>query len=209
MARDWEGRYADGNTPWDHGRPDRELLKLLESGRLPRGRALDVGCGTGTNVRYLAAQGYDALGIDIAQAAIDRAQETPAADGSGAVSFQRLDFLEEPLPEGSFDLIFDRGCFHVFDHAEERERFAARVAGALSPEGLWISLIGCTEGAPRDTGPPRRSARDVIDAVEPALEIATLEGIDFDASMPDTVRGWLLIARRRALPAQPSSKHEG
>ena len=42
----------------------------------------------------------------------------------------------------------------------------ASVARVLAPGGLWLSLSGSTEGAPRDTGPPRRSARDIANAVE-------------------------------------------
>ena len=48
-------------------------------------------------------------------------------------------------------------------------RFAKRVALLLARDGRWLSLIGSTEGPERDWGPPRRSARDVIDAIERAI----------------------------------------
>lgn len=210
MTRDWEASYASGDIPWDRGTPDPELVRLVEAGVLPRGRALDVGCGTGTNACYLAERGYDVVGIDVAGGAIESARAAAArAAGAGAVEVLRLDFLEDAPPAGVFDLVFDRGCFHVFDDARERTRFAERVAGLLAPGGLWVSLIGSTEGAPRDTGPPRRSACDVIGAVEPALEVVELRAFELDTGMSDPVRGWVLAARPRAMPAQPSSVHEG
>lgn len=68
-----------------------------------------------------------------------------------------------------------------------------------------MSLLGSTEGAARDTGPPRRSARDIVTAVEPVLEIVELRGIQFDADRPTAVGAWVLIVRPRAVPAQPST----
>jgi len=39
-------------------------------------------------------------------------------------------------PEGGpFQLVFDRGCFHVFDEPAERSKFAARMAEVLAPDG--------------------------------------------------------------------------
>lgn len=206
MARDWDEHYASGELPWDSGRPARELVELIEAGRLPTGVALDVGCGTGTNVRYLASRGYDAIGLDIAPLAIERAKAA-AEPTAGKVEYRAGDFLNDDVGVGRFQLVFDRGCFHVFDDADDRARFAAQVARCLAADGVWVSLLGSTEGPARDHGPPRRSARDILTAVEPALEIVELKGVELDADAPTSVRGWVLIARRRAVPAQPSSVH--
>lgn len=205
MARDWDEHYRAGETPWDTGHPDPELVALLEAGRLPRGRALDIGCGTGTTVRTLAERGYEALGVDVSKLAIEQAAAKPRP-AKGSVEFRHLDFLADP-PAGPFDLVVDRGCFHVFDGADERARFAARVAECLAPGGLWVSLLGSTEGPARDHGPPRRSARDIAAAVEPALEIVELRTATFDAELPSVARAWVLLARRRSVPAQPSTVH--
>ncbi len=93
----------------------------------------------------------------------------------------------------------------MFDAPEVRARFAALVAGVLTPGGLWLSLIGSTEGAPRDTGPPRRSAREIASAVEPALEILELRAIHFDLNVEVPPAAWLCLSRVRAVPAQPST----
>ena len=73
-------------------------------------------------------------------------------------------------------------------------RFAAQVATALAPGGLWLSLIGSTEGAPREIGPPRRSAREVALAIEPALEIVELRAAEFHGH---GAKAWFCLARRR------------
>jgi SAM-dependent methyltransferase len=152
---------------------------------------------------WLAAHGFDALGVDVSPLAIDRAR-AKMGDGRTACRFEVRDFLKDP-PEGPFDFVFDRGCFHVFDAPEVRARFAALVAGGLTPGGLWLSLIGSTEGAARDTGPPRRSARDIASAVEPVLEIVQLRSIHFDLDLEMPPAAWLCLSRVRAVPAQPST----
>ena len=200
---DWNAHYASGFTPWDSDEPDPALVATVEAGTIPSGRALEVGCGTGTNALWLAARGFDVLGVDVSPLAIGRAR-AKLGDTAGACRFEVRDFLKDP-PEGVFDFVFDRGCFHVFDARKVRTRFASLVARMLAPGGLWLSLIGSTEGGPRDTGPPRRSARDIASAVEPALEIVQLRAIHFDLHVEMPPAAWLCLSRVRAFPAQPST----
>src|SRR5262245_15566625 len=169
MCRDWNEHYRQEFIPWDSGVPEPMLIQLVESGALPNGRALDVGCGTGTNGIWLAQHGYEVLGVDVAPLAIEKAR---AKLPSGLpCRFATLDFLAQKPEGGPFQLVFDRGCFHVFDDPADRARLAAQVAAVLAPDGTWLSLIGSTEGPPREMGPPRRSLREVADAIEPYLQI--------------------------------------
>ncbi|MGA7966108.1 MAG: methyltransferase domain-containing protein [Gammaproteobacteria bacterium] len=202
---DWNERYQTAETPWDTGEPDDHLVEFIRSGTIEAGRALDIGCGTGTNAIWLAGQGFPVLGVDFASLAIEKAR-AKAADAKLDCRFEQLDFLTETVPDGLFDFVFDRGCFHVFEAAGDRERFAERVASLLAPGGRWLSLIGSTEGAERDWGPPRRSARDVADAIEPALEILELRSVEFRADLPGPAAAWLCLSRPREVPAQPSTQ---
>jgi methyl halide transferase len=203
----WDERYEAGETPWDTGEPDEHLVEFLRSNPVKGGRALDVGCGTGTNALWLAEQGFTVLGVDISSAAIERAL-AKAAKRVLDCHFATADFLSEAISDGPFDLVFDRGCLHVFDKAEDRARFAQRVASLLKPEGRWLSLIGSTEGPERDIGPPRRSAREVIGALEPELEIIELRSIQFRANLPAPAAAWRCLARPRLVPAQPSTRRD-
>ena len=84
---DWNAHYASGFTPWDSDEPDPALVATVEAGTIPAGRALEVGCGTGTNALWLAARGFDVLGVDVSPLAIDRAR----AKLSGAANACRFD----------------------------------------------------------------------------------------------------------------------
>jgi len=199
----WNDDYESGDLPWDTGIPDSTLVEIVGSGALPMGKALDVGCGTGTNAIWLAQRGYDVLGIDIAPKAVELARAKLLGDVR--CRFEAMDFLAA-RPQGSFQLVFDRGCFHVFDEAGERARVAEQVAAVLAPDGVWVSLVGSTEGPPREMGPPRRSLRDIAEAIEPYLEIASLRSDRF-RDQPEPVKAWIVLSRRRSVPAQPSSRH--
>ncbi len=120
--------------PWDSGVPAPELVRAV-AGRAP-GRALDLGCGAGTNVRYLAERGWQAAGVDFIPRAIAQARRRlgrlPATLLVGDVT--RLDRL--PLP-GPFDLALDMGCFHSLA-ADGRTRYASGLASRMQPGGLYL-----------------------------------------------------------------------
>jgi SAM-dependent methyltransferase len=117
-------------------------------------------CGTGTNAIWLAERGFQVLGVDVAPLAIERAEKKLDRRDLHC-HFATLDIVSSSPPDGPFQFVFDRGCFHVFDEPDERAKFAVQVAAALAPAGLWLSLIGSTEGSPREVCPPRRSAQEI------------------------------------------------
>ena len=190
--------------PWDTGLPEPLLVEFVTSGGVAPGRTLEIGAGTGTNAIWLAERGFDVLGVDVSPLAVEKAHAKMEGRALRC-RFATFDFLAAPAPDGPFQFVFDRGCFHVFDEPEERARFAAQVAAALAPGGLWLSLIGSTEGPARETGPPRRSAQEVALAIEPALEIVELRSAEFRGN---DAMAWFCLSRRRTVPAQPSTRHD-
>jgi SAM-dependent methyltransferase len=202
--RDWNESYASGELPWDTGAPEPLLVEFVTAGRIQPARTLEIGAGTGTNSIWLAERGFEVVGVDLAPLAVERANAKLNGRGLGC-RFATLDILAAAVPDGTFEFVFDRGCFHVFDEAEERVHFAARDAAALAPGGLWLSLIGSTEGEPREVGPPRRSGREVILAIEPVLEVVELRSAEFRGH---GAQAWFCLSRRRTTPAQPSTRND-
>src|SRR6266571_3451841 len=152
----WNESYASGQLPWDTGQPDPLLTEFVTSGGVLPSRTLEIGAGTGTNAIWMAEHGFDVLGVDVSPLAVERAHAKTEGRALRC-RFAASDFLAAPPPDGPFQFVFDRGCFHVFDEPDERQQFAAQVAAALAPGGLWLSLIGSTEGPAR--GSVRRAAR--------------------------------------------------
>lgn len=142
--------YWFQKPPWDSGVPAPELVRALE-GRLT-GSALDVGCGTGTNVRYLAERGWQATGIDFAPTAIAKARRKLNQLNATLLVGDVTKFESLPLP-GPFDLALDMGCWHSLA-PEGQRRYASGLRHWLKPGGQFLlyafqpdasrQLWGCT-----------------------------------------------------------------
>lgn len=109
----YERAYRTGNARWDTGITPPEVVELIEGpDALTPGRALDLGCGTGTNALYLRRHGWEAVGVDFSDLAIETARTK--AVGVEGVRFVQGDVtrLADLGVEGPFDLVLDIGCFH-------------------------------------------------------------------------------------------------
>lgn len=131
VQRLYERAYRRGRTPWDTGIPPPELVEVIEGpDALEPGRALDLGCGTGTNAISLAQHGWTAVGVDFSSHAIESARRK--ADWVSGATFVEGDVtrLSELGVDGPFDLLLDIGCFHsvVPSRRDAYVREAARVA---------------------------------------------------------------------------------
>jgi len=202
---EWDARYAAGDLPWDTGRPDAHLVRMLKTMPLPPGgRALELGGGTGSNAVWLARQGFDVTMAELSLVALASAVERATRENV-RLNTVALDLVLDLWPAGPFDFIFDRGCFHSLPNPSERAAVAARAAAALTPDGLWLSIIGSSDGPPRQVGPPRLSASDIALAIEPHLEILNLTATQFDSQQPDPPKAWTCLMRPRPRPAPTHS----
>ncbi|WP_051301059.1 class I SAM-dependent methyltransferase [Actinomadura rifamycini] len=142
VRRELEGFYAAGRPPWDSGVTPPELVALVEGDAAPPpGRALELGCGTGTNAVYLARRGWEVVAVDLIDGAVRQAREKAAAAGVPVRVLHgdatRLDDLDVP---GPFDLFFDLSCYcGVPPH--RRAAYAAGLARRAAP-GARLLMFG-------------------------------------------------------------------
>jgi SAM-dependent methyltransferase len=137
--REWDQFYR--NYPleelgWELGKPRPILVEYLEKGLLPRGTALDLCCGAGTNTVYIAQNSYVVVGIDISRTALGIAKGKAAA-AKAKIGFLNGSFVGLPFGDGMFDFVLDMGCFH---HVAEKERsqFITGVHRVLKPSGAYM-----------------------------------------------------------------------
>ena len=197
MSNRFEARYQNGELPWDIKRPDFNLIETIENFQIKPGKAIDIGCGTGDNVFWLLQNGFDAAGMDYSKTAISRAKQKAATININP-EFYVSDILQMEIPGGSYDFVFDRGCFHTFDEDRERSTFAKRVHEALNEDGNWLSLIGSVDDGRLMMGPPKRTAQQIVTAVEPYFEILMFKQSRFESDDEVPSKIWVCLMRKRA-----------
>lgn len=153
----FEEAYASGETPWDIGRPQPTFVELEAVG-LVRGSVLDVGCGTGDNILFMAQRGHEASGVDIVRSAVERAR-AKADERHLDVTLVVGDVLHDHLFFSPFDTVIDSGFFHALTD-EQRLSFAEVLSGLLRSGGLY--LMQCfSDRVPGTWGPRRVSQAEI------------------------------------------------
>jgi len=175
----WDDAYTGGTpAPWDIDRPQHAFARLAERGLLS-GRLLDAGCGTGENTLLAAVAGADAVGVDLAPHAIERAR-AKAADRGVTARFEVGDLLDLGWLGRTFDTVIDSGVFHVFDD-ENRGRYVASLASVLPPGGT-VYLLCFSDRQPGDFGPRRIRQEELRDAFSHGWSIDSVEADTFDVN---------------------------
>jgi cyclopropane fatty-acyl-phospholipid synthase-like methyltransferase len=156
-ANSFESAYLGTPPPWDIGRPQPAIVMLAETGQIT-GSVLDVGCGTGENVLYLAERGFAASGVDGAPTAIKKAQAKAKGRGLNA-SFEVGDALDLSVPKRLYDTVIDSGLFHVFSD-QDRTRFAESLRRVIRLGGVYF-LMCFSDQQPGDWGPRRVTQAEI------------------------------------------------
>lgn len=138
MSFFWDVLYLLKRTPWDTGITPPEIVSMIDSGRAKVGRALDLGCGTGTNAIYLTRHGFDVAGIDVSRRAISVARRK-ARSVDRAIRFIRGDVsrMDRWLAPDSIDFAYDIGCFHSLPDAA-RQRYVAALAQVTRSNAIYM-----------------------------------------------------------------------
>src|ERR671925_1998672 len=115
----------------DYVELQRETARATAGLRAERILELGIGTGETTNRVLELHPGAHLTGIDASAAMVARAREVfPTAD-------LRVARLEDPLPEGPFDLVVSCLAVHHLDGAAKRDLFQ-RVAQTLVPDGRFV-----------------------------------------------------------------------
>jgi SAM-dependent methyltransferase len=129
----WDEHYGSAPALWS-GKPNPVLVDEVTD--LPPGRALDIGSGEGADALWLAGRGWQVLGTDVSQVALDRAAAAVDAGGLGdQVMWVQHDLLTWTPPARSFDLVSAQ-FFHLL--ADDRPRVYGGLADAVAPGGTFL-----------------------------------------------------------------------
>jgi 2-polyprenyl-3-methyl-5-hydroxy-6-metoxy-1,4-benzoquinol methylase len=130
----FEWRYWRGQTPWDTNVTPPEVMEFLASAE--PGRALDLGCGTGTNAITLARHGWQVTAVDFAPRAIRTAQSKASRAGL-EIDFRVGDVSDLSELTGPYDYALDIGCLQALS-SQGQEGYAAGLVRLVRPAGHYM-----------------------------------------------------------------------
>jgi 2-polyprenyl-3-methyl-5-hydroxy-6-metoxy-1,4-benzoquinol methylase len=174
---DWEELYRNDDVerlPWFSAPLDHDLDAALERHGIRAGRVLDPGTGPGTQAMALAERGFAVTASDVSSAAIEYASRKADARGVG-VTFVQDDILATRLA-GPFDVVFDRGCFHVLKPAQ-RPLYVETMHRLLAPSG-WLFLKTFSHRQFGNFGPYRFTPDEIRQLFDEAAGFRVLDVVD-------------------------------
>ena len=190
--------YRVGFVPWDTDRVPDELRAVAERpGAAGSDRALDIGCGTGTQAVHLAERGWQVTGIDAVGRPLEAARKSAAAAGV-EVEWVQADVADLPELglEPGYALIHDRGCFHDLP-ARTRTAYVRGVSGLAAP-GATLLLMTFARNS-KLAGPAGADESELRDRFGGDWEVASAEpdsGPPPGGPMRDVPRTWYRLVRR-------------
>jgi SAM-dependent methyltransferase len=194
----WDLAYRRGDAPWDIGRAQPAFVSLADTGAI-HSPVLDAGCGTGENALYLAARGYEVVGVDHAATAIAEARAKAAERGIGRVSFVVGDAFELHRLGPRFATALDSGLYHTFEPDVEVPRYLASLHASIQPGGV-LHLMCFSDREPGTWGPRRISRRELEASFADGWRIESIEPSQFEIAMPGATGAdaWLVRVTRLA-----------
>lgn len=105
-------------------------------------RILEIGCGPGANLWFLAREGFSAYGLDGSAVAVQQARERLAREGLSA-ELEVGDAIRLPWQSGFFDAVLDVECLYANLLADSR-RIVEECQRVLKPGGLFFSKCFAT-----------------------------------------------------------------
>jgi ubiquinone/menaquinone biosynthesis C-methylase UbiE len=197
----WQQRYREARPdemPWHREEAAESLVEAVRRGLLPKGIAVDVGCGTGTDLLFLARQGYRVVGVDIAVEPLRFARERLRQAGL-EVPLIQADVRFLPFRDASIDLICDSGCFHCFA-PEIRPMYARSVARVLKPGGvLFMREFHHDQQEPPSGGPYRLRLEEFIEVFRSCFRFISVGETYYPDLPADRRRLHVLRLQRKAL----------
>lgn len=187
--RDFDAAYRQGDAPWEIGRPQGELQRVAEAGRVV-GSVLDVGCGTGELALWLAARGHAVFGVDGSETAVARAREKAVARGlAAAAQFHVWDALQLRRLRKTFDTVIDSGLFHVFADPQRREY--AHSLAEVTASGSDLFILCWSDEEPPGPGPRRVAEHEIRDAFRSIFAVMDVTPALFERAGLPPAKAWL------------------
>lgn len=149
----WENIFA--SRGWGAYPPEELVRFIARSFRAvpdrSKVRVLEIGCGPGPNIWFLAREGYAAAGIDGSPTAIEQAGARLKAENLPTADLKAGDFSRLPWPDASFDAVVDVAALYA-NTLPTINATLAEIMRVLKPGGLFFGKMFAERTTGSDSG---------------------------------------------------------
>lgn len=198
----WEDAYLGNTTfiskhnkkslPWDIGTYDDNLKLFLDKTKL-KGNVLEVGCGLGYDVEFLRKKGFNVVGLDLSNEAINLAKRN--------VGKKNTELLVEDIysyhTDKKFDLIYERGVSH--NQQDTLHILYNKYHSLLKDNGYVLVITGNDNSKlSKYTQPTRIKLATIENACRDNFKIISAEETTFKTHNDyDDSLGWKIVLKKK------------
>lgn len=108
--------------------------------KIPKGKALDLGCGLGQYTKFMMDNGFEVTSIDISEEALEKLKDlVPNANTKQHDMSQKL-----PFEDNEFELIIANLSIHYFDEKTTKS-LLNEIKRILKPGGYFIGSVNSSK----------------------------------------------------------------
>jgi 2-polyprenyl-3-methyl-5-hydroxy-6-metoxy-1,4-benzoquinol methylase len=174
--------------PWNLETPPDLLKKIVDTHLDKTSKIIELGCGAGNYIIYLAHKGFDITGVDISSKAVEIAKNSAKENGVSCNFFVRDVLSEMAELTDNYDFVYDWELLHHI-YPEDREKYINNVYRLLKPKGLYLSVSfselslqfggkGKYRKTPLNTVLYFSSESEILDLVKPLFKVLELKTVE-------------------------------
>jgi len=192
---DWEEHYKV--TPmtklhWYSEDIDPEVLLAINKFCAPDSEVLDLGTGPGTMAIELTKLGFNVTATDISPSAIAMAKER-AGEIASKIRFV-IDDIRETKLTSLYDIIHDRGCFHVLSK-EGIEKYVDNVKSLLKETGILLLKTFSKQETKQD-GPNKYDQYTIKEYFSDSFKIMQCEETIYPSTLETDPKALFCVLKR-------------
>lgn len=161
-------------------------------------KVLEVGCGTGANLWYLAKEGFDVTGIDGSSVGIDRAGKRLKKESLEA-DLKVGDIVNLPFEDNSFDCVIDNECIYSNNY-EDSKKIIDEIHRVLKPKGKFFSktFMAGSSGLRKKCGIARLSGEKEIYDLYGRFNIESIDyTIRSEKNRAQEIKEWIIVCSKQ------------
>ncbi len=174
----WDERYHQEDCIWGVEPSITVKTCLTELKNRNAKKILDLGCGYGRDALYLAQHGFDVVGVDSSEKALNIGRQQAEAKGL-AVKFLYQDALDlKDFSDHAFDAVVSHRFLHLILDINQQQAMVVEIYRVLKPDGIVsLSLRGIDDPSRNNSKQNSDGSEELAFRPGHKIKVMSLEGL--------------------------------